>query len=380
MQDESKSRGATRRELLGMTVAAGVGLTLAGARRARADDEKAPDTPDPAPKKLDLLILGGTGFLGPAAVNAALARGHSMTLFNRGKTNPHLFPNLEKLRGDRKKGDLDALKGRKWDAVIDTSAYYPRVVREATDILKDNVDFYELISTISVYPGFGRDNHPIDESSPTGTIEDETTEKVTGESYGPLKVLCENAAMAAMPGRVCVPRPGLIVGPRDPTDRFSYWPNRVMRGGEILAPGTGDTPFQVIDVRDLGEWMIHVIEQKVAGVYNAVGFDGEVSLMEFLHGCKCAVNHQCEFTWVGEKFMEENKVSVPFWIPSDKLPYVSPERAIEKGLTFRPIAQTAADTAAWIRDERPKQKPWRGLKAAREKELLGMFHETSKSK
>ncbi len=365
------SDGTSRRELIGATIA-GAGLALAGgavfkARAARADEGAK------AEKKLKILILGGTGFLGPHTVRAALARGHEMTLFNRGKTNTHLFPDLEKLRGDRD-GQLEALKGRKWDAVIDTSGYVPRIVKMSAELLKENVGHYAFISTISVYPGFGQDDYPLDEESEVGTMKDPTVEKVR-QFYGPLKALCEAAAEKAFPGRTTNIRPGLIVGPGDPTDRFSYWPYRVARGGTILAPGDGTTEVQVIDARDLGAWIIHTIEQKTMGVFNATGFKGRLRFEEFLHGCKCAINHDCSFDWTSEAFLIEHKVApffhMPLWIPRGKLPYVHVEKAIKAGLTFRPIGITAADTAEWIKTGRKADKKWRtGLSPEREKKLL----------
>ena len=188
---------------------------------------------------MNLLILGGTVFLGRHLVEAALARGHAVTLFNRGQHNPDLFPEVERLRGDRD-GDLQALEGRRWDAVVDTCGYVPRVVRASAEMLAPNVDHYTFISSISVYADTSKPG--IDEQAPVGTLDDPTTEEVTGESYGPLKALCEQAAEAAMPGRVLNIRPGLIVGPHDPTDRFTYWVRRVAEGGEVLAPGNPHAP------------------------------------------------------------------------------------------------------------------------------------------
>jgi 2'-hydroxyisoflavone reductase len=233
----------TRREFLRTSAATGaaVGLssTLAGVL-VNPGHLLATDAiylAEPARQPIKLLILGGTAFLGPAIVNAAVARGHTITLFNRGKTNPQLYPELEKLRGDRN-GDLEALAGRQWDAVIDTSGYYPRVVKMSAELLAPNVGHYTFISSISVYRDFKTPD--MTEAAPVGTIDDPTIEEITGETYGPLKALCEQAAEAAMPGRVANIRPGLIVGPRDRSDRFTYWPVRIARGGEVLCPGNGD--------------------------------------------------------------------------------------------------------------------------------------------
>ena len=248
----------SRREFLGMTAGAWLGAGTIGQR----DDRRAPE-----PKTI--LMLGGTGFLGPQTVEAALRRGHKVTLFNRGKTRPGLFPDLEKLQGDREKDDLKALEGRKWDAVVDTSANVPRWVKKAAAVLGPNVGHYIYISSISVYADTSKPG--IDESAPVATIDDPTTEKIDGRTYGALKALTEKAAETAMPGKVAVVRPGLIVGPEDPSDRFTYWPVRVARGGEVLAPGSPDDPIQLIDVRDLGEFLVRLIEGRTTGVFNALG-------------------------------------------------------------------------------------------------------------
>ncbi|MCE5207811.1 MAG: epimerase, partial [Chloroflexi bacterium] len=206
---------------------------------------------------MKILVIGGTRFLGRAAVEAVLAAGHKVTLFNRGVSNPSLYPQVETIIGDRSM-DLSLLKGRSWDAVIDTCGYVPRVVRMSASALSGSVGHYTFISTISVYSETWKTG--IDENGVLGVLEDETTEEITGGAYGPLKALCEQAAEDAMPGRVLTIRPGLIVGPHDPTDRFTYWPVRVAQGGEVLAPDSPDYKCQVIDVRDLAEWNIRMIE------------------------------------------------------------------------------------------------------------------------
>ncbi|MBP7147885.1 MAG: SDR family oxidoreductase [Acidobacteria bacterium] len=327
-----------------------------------------------------LLILGGTSFLGPSLVEGALSRGWSVTLFNRGKTNPELFPDVEKLRGDRD-GKLDALKGRAWDAVVDTSGYVPRHVRDSATLLKDAVRQYVFISTVSVYPD---NSKPVDETSPVGKLADETTEKVTGESYGPLKALCEQAAEKALPGRVTNIRPGLIVGPRDPSDRFTYWPARVDRGGEVLAPGSAADPIQVIDVRDLAEWTLRTIESNVTGVFNAVGPKGTLTMGELLAACKSASGSNATFTWVPAEFLEQQQVApwsdMPVWLPptgeTAGFAKVSNERAAARGLTFRPIGATVKDTLAWWKSlpaER-RSKLRAGIKPEREAEVLAAWH------
>lgn len=363
----------TRRAFLGSAAAAGLGMPLIA---------RAPLLPAPR-RKLSLLILGGTSFLGPATIEAAQRRGHEMTMFNRGRTNPQLFPDVEKLHGDRD-GKLDALAGRKWDAVIDTSGYVPRHARLSAEMLRDAVRQYVFVSTISVYPDFGNGNGAIDEDSAVGVLDDPSVEEVNGATYGPLKALCEQAVEAVMPGRVTNVRPGLIVGPGDPSDRFTYWPLRVHRGGEILAPGDGTTTVQFIDVRDLGEWIIAAIENEVTGVYNATGFQGRLDLREFLYGCKCAITTDCSFTWLSEQFLAAKGVGpwmeMPLWIPAEALPYVKNERALAKGLRFRPVSQTIADTLEWALEKRGKQKLRAGMDAARETELLASWHDAQKAK
>src|SRR4051794_14737210 len=204
---------------------------------------------------MKLLILGGTIFLGRYLAKAALERGHDLTLFNRSQHNSELYPDVEQLRGDRD-GGLDVLRGRRWDAVVDTSGYLPHLVRASAELLADAVEHYTFISSISVYPHFRSLGQ--DESAPVGTLDDPSVEEITGESYGPLKTLCEQAVEQALPGRTLVVRPGLIVGPHDPSDRFTYWVHRVAQGGELLAPESPNWHTQIIDVRDLADWTLHM--------------------------------------------------------------------------------------------------------------------------
>lgn len=332
----------------------------------------------PPPKKI--LILGGTGFLGPALVDAARARGHVLTLFNRGKTRPNLFPDIEKLQGDRD-GNLKALEGRKWDAVIDTSGYVPRVVKASADLLAPSVDHYVFISTISVYPDNAKPG--TDETSPVQTMADEKSEEVP-KYYGALKALCEKAAEQSMPGRVTNIRPGLIVGPYDPTDRFTYWPVRVARGGEVLAPGNGKDPVQFIDVRDLAAWTIGCIERRHLGIYNATGPARRMTVAELLDACKQASGSDATFTWVDSKFLEEQKVSpwsdLPVWTGGEDFATISNAKAIAVGLTFRPAVDTAKATLEWFKTLPPERqaKLRSGLTPEREAELLTMWHSTQK--
>jgi len=380
----------TRRTVLSTAAGAGalgVGAAVALAGRALAAPEDAAPAPAPAPpdgdrasRPLKVLMLGGTSFLGPEIVSRAVARGHTVTLFNRGKTQPGLFPDLEKLRGDRG-GDVSALKGRAFDAVIDTSAYVPSHVTRIREALGDGVGHYTMVSTISVYPAVGSSREPVDESSPVGQVPPGAEEKLTNETYGPWKARCEQAAEQGWPGRVANVRPGLIVGPNDPTDRFTYWPARVARGGDVLAPGDGTDEAQCIDVRDLAAFLLRCAEARTVGVYNAVGFEGRLSFAELLHGAKCALRHDVRFTWVPAAFLEAQQVApwhhLPLWIPPEGNGHVSADRAIAKGLAFRPVAQTIADTAAWVRDTK-REVAWGtgrapGLSPPREVEVLAAF-------
>ena len=312
--------------LAGALVAAG----CAAGKKAGSADAGSTAAAQAAPKAeakaapLRILILGGTGFLGPELVEAAQARGHHLTLFNRGKTRPGLFAKdetIEKLQGDRdpqKAPGLAALEGKQWDAVIDTSGYVPRIVGASAKLLAPNVKQYVFISTISVYADLSTVNR--DESGRLETTPDETSEDVP-KYYGALKALSEKAAEAAMPGRVTVIRPGLIVGPGDPTGRFTYWPLRLNRGGEVMAPGTGEDPVQLIDARDLAKWTIHMIEQKQVGTFNAVGPAQKMTMRQMLEGVKQGVPSDARFTWVPAAFLEKQNVSpwqdMPVWIPAE---------------------------------------------------------------
>lgn len=328
---------------------------------------------------MKLLILGGTLFLGRHLVDVAQARGHEVTLFNRGQQNPDLFPAIETLRGDRD-GNLDALAGRRWDAVIDTCGYVPRIVRASAELLAEAVDHYTFISSISVYADFSQPG--INEDSPAGVLKEETVEEITGETYGPLKALCEQAAENAMPGRVLNIRPGLIVGPHDPTDRFTYWPMRVARGGEVLAPGGPAHPAQVIDVRDLAAWTVAMVEQRQIGVFNATGPDYPLTLGTALATCREVTSSDAQFTWVDELFLITNDVGafveMPLWTPAEfaGIEQVDVSKAIDAGARFRSLHETIRDTLAWQQscaDEPLKA----GLSAERETELLALWHAQS---
>jgi len=300
---------------------------------------------------VQILIIGGTIFLGRHLVEAARERGHAVTLFNRGQHNPDLFPDVEKLRGDRD-GGLDALRGRRWDAVIDTCGSFPRVVRASAELLADAVGHYTFISSMSVYADLSAPG--IDEETPVGTIPDETVEAVTGETFGPLKALCEQAVEAALPGRTLIVRPGLIVGPHDPSNRFTYWPHRVAQGGDILAPGApGQSLRFIVDVRDLAAWIVRMAEEAITGVFNAKGPNYLLTMGELLAACKVASGSDARFVWVSEEFLLEQGVGpwmeLPLWLPASMraINGARGDKAFTAGLTFRPIAETVRDTLAW---------------------------------
>lgn len=322
---------------------------------------------------MKILILGGTVFLGRFLTESALKRGHEITHFTRGKSNPNIFPEVEKLIGDRVKSDLDSLKGKTWDAVIDTCGYFPRVVKESAELLKDSVGHYTFISSISVYQNLDKPN--ADESTSVAKIEDETTEEVTGETYGALKALCEETAEKIMPNRVLNIRPGLIVGPFDPSDRFTYWVHRIAQSGKVLVPDTFEKNVQFIDVRDLAEWNVKMVEENVTGVFNATGPNESLKFGEILETCKNITKSNAEFVKVSEEFLKENEVlpyiELPLWIPGvggwDK---VDCSKAISKGFVSRLLVETVKDTFEWDKNLK-RQNPLRaGLTAEREKELL----------
>lgn len=330
---------------------------------------------------MKLLILGGTVFLGRHIVEAARQRGHEITLFTRGERNPDLFPDVEKLRGNRD-GNLTPLEGRRWDAVIDTSGYVPRVVRASAELLKGGVAHYTIISSISVYAAF--ETPGMDEAAPVGTLADEGVEEITGETYGPLKALCERAVEEVMPGRALIIRPGLIVGPYDPTDRFTYWPRRVARGGEVLAPDRPDRATQFIDARDLADWTVRMVEAGATGVYNATGPAERLAMGHLLDVCNAAGGGSATFTWVPEPFLLDAGIGpwmeLPLWVPESEgagFSSVSIAKAGGAGLTFRSLDVTVRDTLAWDAG-RPATTEYRaGLDAEKERETLRRWHAAS---
>jgi 2'-hydroxyisoflavone reductase len=363
----------SRREFVQLTAAgavAGLGLPRGWGLR-----------PTPAPKALRLLILGGTGFIGPHLVRAAVAAGHTVTIFNRGRTNTHLFPDIENLIGDRD-GDLASLEGREWDAVIDNSATNPKWVRDSAQLLKDSVGTYLFTSTRSVYADFSKVGMDVDGS--TYEVDREWIDEGRELSYGEAKTLCEIEANAALPGRTLIVRPGLIVGPGDNTDRFTYWPARIARGGEVLAPGEPDNPVMFIDVRDLAEWYVHLLEQDRKGVFNALGPEAPLSFAELVYGIRAITAAPVSFTWVDTDFLLEREVRpyshMPLWMPArdGRIGFnrFDLTRSLEAGLTFRPLAVTARDTLDYhlSRPAERRQQMRAGIPAERERELLDAWH------
>lgn len=331
-------------------------------------------------KPLRVLILGGTGFIGPHFVETLRAHGHKLTLFNRGKRNPGLFPDVEALTGDRN-GQLDALKGRDWDVVIDNSGYRPREVKLTADLLKDRVQHYIFVSSISAYADLATPG--IDEDYKLATLEDPTVEEITNETYGGLKAACEQIVEQTYGARWAVIRPTYIVGPGDTTDRFTYWPVRTARGGEMLAPGAASDPIQVIDARDLADFMRICVEQRVSGRYNLCNPPGAATMGELLTTSKRIAKSDAKFAWVSAEFLAANKAlesgEIPIWSPptgeSAGAALVSSARAVSKGLRFRDLSTTVADTLAWQSKRPPEQqqKLRAGLTAQREAELLKLW-------
>ena len=375
-----------RREFVQLSVLTAGAAGLAAAARTRKADAGEASSP------LKILVLGGTGLIGPPMVEYALARGHELTLFNRGKTNTHLFPDVERIKGDRN-DDITALgkavtDGRRWDVVIDNTASIPRWVSESAGILADAADLYLYTSSISAYADASTPG--ADETAAVGqiTAEDEarvkTTKDITGENYGPLKARCEEEARKAFPEMAIVVRPGLIVGPGDSSDRFSYWPVRIFRGGEVMAPGNPDDPVQFIDCRDFGEWYIRLVEAKAVGTYNGVGPRSPMSIAGMLHGIRATVDNEISFTWVDADFLEKHEVQpwmhMTVWVPPvgeyAGFSSSSIQRALDAGLTFRPLADTAKATMDFWNSlpEDRRAKPRAGLPAEKEEEVLAAWH------
>lgn len=379
---------SNRREFLRTTAIAGGALGLGLGRPspvgAQPSTEPAPNsgsTASRAPRPLRILILGGTGFIGPHQVRYAQERGHTVTLFNRGKTNPGLFPNVEKLQGDRAVGDYSALKGRDWDVVIDNPTTLPRWVRQAAEVLKGHAKQFVFVSTISVYDK--NDTPGADEAAAVGTTTEPESEDAR-RLYGPLKALAEGEARKAFGERATIIRPGLIVGPGDLSDRFTYWPVRLQRGGEVMAPGTPSDPSQIIDARDLSEFIIRCCENETYGTLNCTGPRSPLTIAEMLGGIRAAMVTDAYLTFVPADFLAEHKVrpwsDMPVWIPpmGETAGFMkrSIDRALKAGLTFRPLADTVRDTLEFYHQQSPERQAQlrAGMDPAREKEVLALWH------
>lgn len=376
----------SRRDVL---VAAGA-MTASSALRRPSQLATSRERQEGTPPPGKLLILGGTRFLGPVIVRAALKAGWEVTLFNRGKSNPKLFTDLDLRVGDRNTSDYSSLATGRWDLVIDTSCYIPGHVTAAIAALGDRAGHYLVVSTLSVYsePKKESGSRNLDESSEVADIDPELLPefreisdvgKYGSRYYGALKALCEQAAEAAMPGQVTVVRPGLIVGPEDGSDRFTYWPVRIAEGGRILAPGDPEALVQYVDVRDLGAFTFDVGARRVSRVINAVGFDGPVTTRQMLESCiaEGESSNPARFVWVDDDFLLAQQVApwmgLPLWIPGSRTAY-SNALARKEGLRFRPLAETASATLTWHRETRDADHRWRaGITRQKEAEVLAAW-------
>jgi 2'-hydroxyisoflavone reductase len=352
---------------------------------------------------MKLLILGGTRFVGRHLVTAALARGHEITLFNRGqhrgKDPSAASTNVETIYGDRNI-DLAKLQGRRWDAVVDTSGYLPRTVRASAEILSHSVERYVFISSVSVYADFSV--FGIDETAPVATLTSEQLDQANaidssgqvsavnyGKMYGGLKALCEQAAEEVLPNRVLIIRPGLIVGSYDYSDRFTYWVQRIARGNkarEVLAPGRPDRYLQLIDVRDLAEWIVRMIERKETGVYNANSLPNNLTMERVVEECKIVSESDVSFTWVSDNFLLQEKVApwseMPLWMPEESAPhlkgfmFINCDKAVAAGLSFRHLSDTIRDTLTWHETNHLNEGLKAGIDPDKEQRLLRKWHET----
>ena len=326
---------------------------------------------------MNVLVIGGTSFLGPHLIDALLRRGHRVTTFNRGRNPSPQPPEVERIIGDRA-ADIGRLARRRFDAVIDTCGYVPRVVGLSLDVLASQVGSYAFVSTISVY-GESLDE-PRDETCPVATAPDPSVEEITAESYGALKALCESVVRTRMGGREFVIRPGLIVGPLDPTDRFTYWPHRAALGGEMLVPGAHEHNISIIDVRDLASFIAGGVERGVTGTFNASGDTAATTMGDLVEACVRASGGIAKPTWVDESFVKANDVApwseLPAWIPSgeDSLMWASSARALGEGLTYRPLDETVSATLAFTRAKGLDRPLKSGLSNERESDLLRRWH------
>lgn len=325
-----------------------------------------------------MLILGGTGFIGPHLTGQALARGWKVTHFNRGRRDAEV-ENVETLLGDRK-GQLDSLQDRKWDAVVDNTGYIPKFVKMSADLLAPNTGYALFISSISAYAGFEKPN---DEDSATGVLTNLDQEEITNETYGPMKALCEQYTRDAYGARCSIVRPGYIVGPLDPTDRFTYWPVRVAQGGDIAVPGTPADPIQIVDVRDLVHFMLDLVERRVQGNFNAVTPPGELTMDQMIESCQRVSGADTKFTWIDEDFLaaqlKPEEMNFAPWGPMRGVEAAASltgiKRSLAEGLGSRPLDDIVRDTLAW-HETRPAERKAAlrsGLSSEKEAELLAAW-------
>lgn len=339
-------------------------------------------------ESMKVLFMGGTGFIGPHMVRALVKAGFEVTLFNRGKTNAHLFPELARIKGDRLTDDIKQLSGHHWDLIVDSSCYIPRAVDMLMDAVDtDQVKQYIFISTISVYASFSQAG--ITEDSPLAKMDEDPDSEDIDKWYGALKVRCEEQAEIAMPGRVTKVRCGLIIGPGDKSDRFTYWPVMASWSDEMLAPGNGDDPLQTIDARDLADWVLHCVDQKLVGAFNSTNPAGLYNFRDVLHMCRDELNPDLKLTWVPEDFLETQNLGesggLPLWVGSNKdyagVWKVNAGLAASKGLKARPLSESIKDTWAWwseLPDERTA-KLKTGISPERQSEILAAWHEAESS-
>jgi 2'-hydroxyisoflavone reductase len=356
----------TRRTLI--QAGAGTALALAGGRLMA--QEKTGRT---------LLILGGTGFIGPHLTELALARGWKVTHFNRGKREPDGVPGVETLIGDRK-GQLDSLKVRTWDAVIDDTGYIPKFCRMSADLLAPNTGYCLFVSSISAYASFEKPN---DIGSPTGVLANKEQEEITNETYGPMKALCEQYVRDAYGSRSSIVRPGYIVGPLDGSDRFTYWPVRFAKGGDMMVPGKPADPIQIVDVRDLVAFMLGLVERRVDGYFNAVTAPGAISMGDLMETSRNVTGADTRLTWVDEDFLVANlkpeEINFPPWSPMKGAEagasLTGMKASADEGLKARPLEETVRDTLAW-HETRPAERKAQlraGLTPEKEAEILAAW-------
>ncbi len=380
---------STRREFLAAASAAGVLVGIGGLAGSVLQR--------PATRKLKILVLGGTGQTGPHLIREALDRGHEVTMFNRGNRSDNLFPEVECILGDREKADgLDSLraeidKGRRWDVAIDIWPHIPKLVEQAAALLTGGTDHYMFVSSVSAYATHAKPN--ADEDDEVGSAPDADDTEFTMELFGPFKAECENRVRKLFPERHTIFRPGLIVGPRDISFRGGYWPVRVRRGGEVLAPGTGDDAIQIIDGRDLTAFEVLCMEKNVAGTFNIVGPHPQnpLTMRSYLETCREATDSDATFVWADTEFLNKHEVhswsNMPCWIPAEG-EYAgfgsrSVEKAVKAGLEFRSLQETVRDTLKWFdglaEEQRSRALRGAGLSPERESEVLATWHARTES-